>query len=241
MKRMWIIFYGILMLLIVGCAQPNIKVSQDFWQNKQKQIGVVIVAPEPAQTYRYGGEGLVDMAINNAITGGLRGYVKTLQPNNFMTISDMFVYELNKKGINAKKLNYTLNLEDYKNSDGKVDLRVLSDKEKIDTLIVFNIFQWGTNRKYGMGIIPLEAPKAYFSADGYMFDLNSSEPVNLKTKNSLWAKRLRDYKICRRDIPSPWEQEPNYENLTTALNENMENIKKMLYDDFFDFNTKNIK
>lgn len=230
MKKLNYLIVLSLTIFFISCAQKQINLNPTFWDQKEKTIGVAIINPPVAKPYRAGGEGLIDVAINNAITKELSNYLKTLTPNNFVNITDDFVNELKKRGIVAKKID-TINLDDFK-KEKTIDLRTLKDKNNIDTLIIFDINYWGTNRIYSLGVIPMEAPKSYFVASSYMLDLKDTNPVNLKTKNPLW-RYLSSAKSTRFATNGEWDQPPTYPNLTKTLDKNIEVVKNEIFENFF--------
>ncbi|MGI9305015.1 MAG: hypothetical protein ACR2RB_20265, partial [Gammaproteobacteria bacterium] len=60
----------LVVFVIGGCASKPVAVEQDFWQNTNQNIAVVVhQLPQKMGLFKEGGQGLLDIAISAAVTG----------------------------------------------------------------------------------------------------------------------------------------------------------------------------
>jgi hypothetical protein len=124
-----------------------------FWTETQHKVGVATLPPPKLGAYRAGGQGLLDMAINNAMSGSLEAHLQTVDVSRFAAVADEYVARLNERGLNARKLAQPVDLTRMKpfttggsEKFAEKDLRPLAEKEQLDTLILLSLEQCGTMR-----------------------------------------------------------------------------------------------
>ena len=218
--------------LLSACTPARIAVNPTLWQQKTARVGVAVVKyPEPA-AYKIGAQGLLDIAINAALAADLKAHLLTLKPDGFDTTRANFSSELQRRGLQARVVDTPIDLEKYEEfekPDGATgdyfdkDLKPLAGKETIDFLVLLSVNGFGTIRSY-YGFIPLGAPQGYCRVSGRMIDLHSNQLMwrTTETEEDAMVTSL-----------SPWDQEPNYPNLTLAINKAVTNAQEFLYRDFF--------
>lgn len=228
MKKILLLFA---LILLVGCSSTRIPVKNDFWGNQNKKIGIIFSeSPEP-NAYKAGSQGLLDMAINEAMSSNLETHLKTIKTDQFSGIGNIFKENFAKKGINdVVVIEDTIKFDDlyyYTRNVGKKPVKKsfssLKDKYDVDFLVVFSINRYGTLRNY-YSFIPLGAPQALFQVNGMM--------VNLLTNEYEWYLEM-DEKESTLKIDGEWDEEPDFPNLTEALYSAMDQSQSFLTSHFF--------
>jgi hypothetical protein len=216
--------------LLSGCAPARVAVKPEFWQSRNTRIGVAVATYPAGGAHKVGAQGLLDIAINSAMAGGLDGYLSKTKLPTFEPVCDGFVQELTKRGLPAKRLSGLVNpeeLPDWKGeSEEKLfgkDVAALAQAQGVDVLVLLSVRRFGTIRPY-YGFIPLGAPKGFFEVKGQM--------VDAKTNRLLWQTLIAEADASV-EAAEPWDQDPNYPNIDAALRTAIENGKAFLLREFF--------
>jgi hypothetical protein len=92
-----------LILCLTACAQPNVVMPNSFWQNHRQKIAIATFkAPNPG-LYQAGEEGLLDIAINNAMTSDLSDHLKNADVNWYYNLSNQYAAGMRKRrGVPSK-------------------------------------------------------------------------------------------------------------------------------------------
>ena len=218
----------LLTVALAGC-EKSIPLDQSFWQARSARVGVALVKyPEPS-AYRYGQEGLLDLAINEALAAPLKAFLRTADLVPFGTRAERYVARLNERGFAARRLETPLDLAQFPTFEGPGDanfdrdLRRLAEAEGLDFLVVLSIEAVGTTRDY-YGFIPLGPPRAICRAKGRLVDLRS---------NALrWQAFTAGEEAVVR-VEGDWDQPPQYPNLGRALQKAIEQAAEFLEKQFF--------
>lgn len=220
---------GLCLLVLAGCI-AKVPVQSAFWQDKQSRIGVAFVKYPMVAAHKVGAQGLLDMAINNAVAGSLEAHLRTIDVTGFSAAADQFVQKLQERGLTAKKIAEPIDINalekfqspgsgDYMNKD----LRSLAKTEEIDYLILLSIERVGTIRKY-YGFIALGSPAGFCQARGRMVDLRTNE---LK-----WSA-IQPEKEATLKVAGQWKQPPDYLNVTATVKQAVQNGATFLVTQFF--------
>lgn len=224
-------FFPVIAVLMLGCAPVKVKMNKDYWSsqsNKKAKIGIGFATPPQGGVYREGGEGLLDMAINNAASSGINHYLQSFSLSKFNEIQKTAADSLKKAGMSYKLLGEEIkldSLEKFKKPEtamgeyANLDFSSLIQKEGIDQLFLVSVHRFGTVRKY-YGFIPLGAPKATIFATGQL--------IRLKDHQVLWRDDVNEIV----EINGDWDQDPEYPNLSSALNAAMDTASKKLLSSF---------
>lgn len=213
-KFIYFCLTGIGLIFLAGCAtQPNIHLSDDFWQNHEKVIVATTKAPKPG-LYHSGNQALLEYAISNVATSStFNAYVQNSELAWYERFSRKFIAQLKQRHINAEVY------PDPINPDQKSYTDVVTH---IDTnrLLVIKLEALGSIRNY-YGVIPLGAPQAYCVMTG--------ELVTARGSQVLW----RYQSIVRQPVQGDWDQPPNYPNFRNALESAINSAQQELLDSFF--------
>ncbi|NMO13513.1 hypothetical protein HPC49_09795 [Pyxidicoccus fallax] len=185
----------------------------------------------PLQAYRGGSQGLLDEAINSAMSEGLGAHLQTLDASRFHTVADEYVEKLNAWGFSARRLPLPVDLASLpafkSESSGEFaerDLRSLGASGDIDTLILLSVYQCGTLRSY-YAFIPLGAPVAICMSKGEMIDL--------KTNAVRWRAYPEMDASVTVKVSGEWDEPPDYRNVTAAIAQAITHAQGFLVKEFF--------
>jgi hypothetical protein len=202
-----------LMALLSACAQQPVAMSSDFWNNKSATVAIVVVKAPEASMHQQGAQGLLDVAISNGASGTLNDHLKTLKFDEFDSISADLQKRLTARGMTVVGVYNEYELPKLPSMSGEgpnhkkmaqQDFRSLAATLKADRLLLITPAAVGTVRSY-YGFIPLGAPQGAF--------IVNAEIVDLKTDELLWYHTATPFT----NITDPWDEAPNFPNLTDAV------------------------
>lgn len=210
------ILAGLAVAVLAGCATPQkpIAVDPSFWQDRQAVIGVVSEKLPEADAEMTGQQGLLDVAINRGNAGKMIEQLKKLDVSRAASMTDNLASQLTRRGFKVQKLP-TLDvakLPEFK-ADANPELYAGRDfrglaSNGIDRVLVVTVEKIGTTRAY-YGFLPTSAPRALFAARGQL--------VDLKTNKLIWYDRHQSTAT----IAEPWDQEPDFPNVSAAVLKNI--------------------
>lgn len=218
-------------VLLAGCSATKISVDKEFWtKNKNDKIGIVISKKPKAGAFKQGSQGLLDMAINDAMASTLEKHLRSINIDEIKSIKDTFKTKFEAAGFtNVKFIDYELNFDSLaanKNSDknsSPKDFKTLKEKYDLDYLVIISVAKYGTIRNY-YGFVPLGAPSAYFQVNGMMIKMTSNELA--------WYREMTEEESSV-SVTGDWDQEPDYPNLTDALKSAIKKSRYIVTNDFF--------
>lgn len=224
----------VLMLGLVGCAttQKPVALDNHFWENRKPVIGIAkTTAPKP-DAFMTGNMGLLDIAINRGNAKSLITHLEKLDTAKVQTMDNEFIAQLQARGFQVKKIDQPIDLQKMQKFSGKsettqyaeYDFRNLKSND-VDYVLLLAVERVGTIRNY-YGFMPTGAPMADFKYKGYLVDLNTNE--------------LKWYvdDVSNMPISEPWDQAPSFNNVTAAVNTNLERGIDSLGNSFFGGNLK---
>lgn len=223
---------GVLLLAgLSGCSTMKpVPVSLDFWEQKDKKIAVVLhEIPEHGVFMKVGNQGLLDAAINGAMTSGVAGHIETLKADTFVEVKDIFIKELQKEGFAVVDYPKTIVLKDLEKIQVESncynrDLSVIFDETDCDNIVILHLVNFGAIRSY-RGFFPTSAPEGSSNVRGLM--------VSKVGNQILWYTGHTEAYV-KEPAMGEWDQEPDYPNLTNAVYKALERSKTSLKENFFD-------
>ena len=217
MKAAASILVAAFVVALSGCAgapQKPIAVEPAFWQDRQAVIGVAGEKMPEADAEMVGGQGLLDIAINRGNAGKMIEQLKKLNVDRAAAIPGNLSDALTRRGFKVEKLPAldVVALPEFK-AEANPELYAARDFRSLagkgfDRLLVVSVEKIGTTRTYH-GFIPTSAPRALFAARGQL--------VDLKTNKLIWYDRHQTTAA----IAEPWDQEPDFPNVSSAVLKNM--------------------
>ncbi len=214
-------------LLLVGCADPNIPLNQGFWTDKPKPV-VVVAMKKPLQADAgFSGAGLLDLAIITVVNHQFIDYVHQYELSDLDKLPDQLVQNLHQHEFKAKKYDGDIDLSQLKNSSEtdysvyeRKDFTPLGAQLNANQLLLINVNFVGSSRRY-YGVIPMGPPSAYCKIEGRL--------INLKTNRILWRfTTAQEVKVT-----GPWSQPPGYPNFSNAMNQAITQAKQAILSNFF--------
>lgn len=220
---------ALLFAAISGCAlNPAVTMNRDIWSQTDKTVGVALVTLPKAAAHRVGGQGLLDQAINEAVTESLGGYLKQLDLAPYGEAVGEIGKRLQALGFKVVEFRQPLGteaLKDFSSDDksrtyaGK-DFRGLRQQYGVDRLVLLTVLAAGTQRSY-YGFVPISKPVALLRGRGELIDLTNNE--------ILWRENVESTAA----IGGEWDQPPNYPNLTIAVQQNIRSARDRLVASLF--------
>ena len=212
-------YFTILLLILLsvglsGCAttvQPPLEISNNFWQEKDKTIGVIMSEiPEPETTI-VGASCLLCYGVASAANSSLDKHLKTVPTEDVAILKDKVVELLTKRGMKVKVLEENIEvrrLEKFKSKAVNVAQKDFSSfqTKSLDYLLVIDVHQVGAHRTYA-SYVPTSDPLSVFSGLAYIIDI--------KTNKYAWYFPFNHKKPA--DLE--WDEPPSFPGLTNSLYE----------------------
>jgi hypothetical protein len=221
---------GLLALLSACAVNRTVQMKSEFWTQTDRSVVVALAKLPDTAAHKVGAQGLLDIAINNAMADDLSTALKTITLNDsYGQARSEVVKRLQEKGIKSsftEKMIDAASLQDF-NSDDKSrsyapkDFRPMkADLGGADRLLLFTVVAVGTQRSY-YGFIPTSSPVAVLKAKGELIDLQTNEV--------LWRGQASNTAM----IADPWDQPPEFKNVNAAVQKVIEDARKAMVDKLF--------
>jgi len=225
-----VVALGLVSLLSACAVSPMVQLKPEFWTQTDRTLVVAIATLPDTAAHKVGAQGLLDIAINNAMADDLSKALKTITLNDsYGQARSEVVKRLQEKGIKSsftEKMIEAGTLQDFSSDDksrsyAAKDFRPLkADFGGADRLLLFTVTQVGTQRSY-YGFIPTSGPTAVLRAKGEMIDLQTNEV--------LW----RDQTVHTAVVADPWDQPPEFKNINAAVQKVIEAARRAMVDKLF--------
>ncbi len=197
---------------LAACAsQPkDVELNEQFWQDHTQTVAVAESTKPEAHLEKTGNQGLIDYAINSAMTSTFENHINGTDLSWMETYQASLVSELEGHYIKAVIVKTPIDitaLPQSKQDNKKYAVKTyapLSMKVGDDKLLVITLNKIGAIRNY-YGFIPSGAPSAIVDMTGRLVDINSNEIY--------WRHNAR----VVTSINGNWDQPPHYDNFNSAL------------------------
>ena len=185
--------------------------------------------PEKKAMFREGAEGLLDMAINSAVTEGINQKLNELDASPFLVIRDNFSEKLKEEGFKVVTYEDLIDLESYPQKEKKAgyspnDYSQLFEDTGADQVIIISLLGYGASRGY-YGFIPTTKPQGMAAVEGVMLD--RQHKILWNTGNSINDSFIKE------PVVGEWKQKPDYPNLLAASRRALVKSQVVLMDKFF--------
>lgn len=229
--RLSLVTASVIAATLSGCATLKpMDLKPEFWQqaNNKKVAVVVFELPKPA-AYKAGNQGLLDIAINAAVSNKFDSFVGTLQFEPYSTLAEEIEKEFDQRGfdatvikVDAKALPVLEKTPEQKKNPAifKENLAAVPELKDKDLVFIVNSGQIGTTRSY-YGFIPTSAPQGIYGGIAHL--------VEVKTNEIKWWKPVSIVK----PVNGAWDQPPSYPNVAQAVDQAIEASKKEYKNQFF--------
>lgn len=177
-------------LILSGCAsQQVVNMPDNFWDDaSNKKIAIAFVKQPEMYAHRSGGQGLLDLAINEMVTSSVEDHINTISHEKFENGKSRIAEVIKAKGGEAVILPVyydaseatELPKEQRKKGYFSYDASVVKENYNATHLMVIQTIAAGTMRDY-YGIIPTSKPRGYINADVTLVDLADNR-ITMKNK-----------------------------------------------------------
>lgn len=214
-------------LASIGCGPPHVSLPSSYYDTPDQKVAVVVLHPTGASLFKTGGQGLLDMAISEAMTGELQARLSDLDGASAMVYlaEEMFEVSLDARGVDASAASSAVqdaSLPAFESGNdvryGRLDIRGLAARAGVDQVLVLDLSQWGLSRKY-YGFIALGPPKGYSRLDAVLLDARDN--------GVLWRYAPAE----EQSIAGTWNQAPAYPNAVQAVARSLVAACNTLLDD----------
>ncbi|MHB1222263.1 MAG: putative periplasmic lipoprotein [Gammaproteobacteria bacterium] len=212
MKRYFLIILGTLFLS--GCAaEKNIQLSDAFWQQKQNKIAVAGVKPAKPGVIKVGSQGLLDMAINSAMTHKLDTHLSKTDLSWYYSLPNDMASKLKQRHVAVIVAGSGMEVDEKRTA-------IIATEHHVNDVLVMRLQAVGVIRRYS-GFIPIGAPEAYCVLKGELIDST--------TKEVKW-RHLAEVKL---PVNGEWDQPPTFPNVTSTVREAITASRQEILDSFF--------
>lgn len=208
-------------LAACASAPKDVELREQFWQDHTQTVAVAESTKPEAHLEKTGNQGLLDYAINSAMTSTFEKHINDTDLSWMETYQASLVSELEGHDIKAISVSTPIDIASLpksKQDNKKYAVKTyapLSMKVGDDRLLVITLNKIGAIRNY-YGFIPSGAPSAIVSMTGRLVDINSNEIY--------WRHNTRIVTA----ITGDWDQPPQYDNFNSALEISIETAKDEL-------------
>ncbi len=201
-------------VLLTGCAHKvDEKRFQSFWQEEKPCVTVAAFkAPEP-QLHCVGEQGLLELAINNAMNKNLNKALKTADVSAYHQMDQHFAKRLKAHKMQAEVV--PTHFESTKKNREMILKQAAGNK-----VLTLELRAAGAKRKY-LSLIPMGAPEGYCVLVGQLIDP--------KDNTLLWSHETE----INQPIQGAWDQGPHYPNLNNAMQVALQDATQEMLDCFF--------
>lgn len=207
-------------LILAGCVAPLPK--QANMVHEGQTIVVVSNKTKKPGFYRIGAQGLLDMAINHAVTHTVESHVQAMDVPDGSALREQIAQVLTKKGYKVTVESEPLDVAALPKFNGSQPHRTLGDWTQFgsdhhaDYVLLLSLSAYGAARSY-YSFIPTSKPYPISSFVGEMIDP--------KTNTEVWLDG-----VYRPGIEvDGWDTPPDYSALTQRIKEKYEeNAKSMV-------------
>ncbi|MBI5523065.1 MAG: hypothetical protein HY910_10580 [Desulfarculus sp.] len=201
--------------------------QDNFWQDRQAKIGVLVMNPAAPRAMRTGDQRLLDLAINELANNSLESHLTKLRVDDHEKFCTDFIEGLVSKGMNVQRVSLPLDVNSLSEFEAPLDgscetkdYRPYIQEAGVDKLIILSLPAMGTTRPY-YGFVPLGPPKAICMFGGKM--------IEAKTNKLLWSYFYTSILA----IPGNWDNPPQFPEVTArvfeAVNISRESVKKSFF------------
>lgn len=223
-----ILALALAVLWMTGCTTwTPTPVNPTLWQHKQMKIGVATARAPQASATKAGSQGLLDVAVNEAMASDLGTHLASLQPTRVPLMATQINARLRALGFQTVRIDEPIDTATLPERDPQVpgfyDRRIeaLASRHGVDAILILSVRQWGTIRSY-YGFIPLSDPSASFVATGQLI---------ARDGRLLWDEMAAQTGTTG---SGEWDQAPDFPNLTHAIREAEDDVMTTLGRNFFE-------
>lgn len=217
-------------LMFTGCATLKpMELQPEFWQQPNKKVAVIVYELPKSAAYKAGNQGLLDIAINNAISNKFDNFVESLQFEPYSLLAQDIEKEFDQRGFDAtvvkvevKNIPALVKTAEQKKNPAvfQMNLAAVPELKDKDFAFIVTSNQVGTTRSY-YSVVPTSAPQGLYGGIAHL--------VDIKTNEIKWWKPVSIIK----PVSGEWDQPPSYPNVSQAIDLAVEASKQEYKKQFF--------
>lgn len=227
LKLLSVIFISLTLMACALSPQKPVALSDGYYDNKERMIGVYIDNLPAADTYFPGASCLLCIAAASAANSDLTDHVRTLTTEDVLAVKAELESILTKKGVSYKFIDEPIDFSKLpKFSNGskegdfaRSDFRQLKSNLGVDKLIVVDVNQLGVIRSYS-AYVPTTDPLGYVYGYVASVDLTTNKYDQYHTLN------------VRTAVKGEWDEPTTFPGVTTAYFQSIELMKKQVLESF---------
>jgi hypothetical protein len=215
-------------VLLAGCAVQPVTKNADMVHKDQTIVVVSNTLPKPG-FYRFGQQGLLDIAINHAVTSTVASRMEALTVPGIDNVRDQVAQVLTEKGYKVVVEPTAIDVKGLPKYSGSQlhkttgDWSAWGDAHHADYVLLVSLVNYGAGRMY-YGFMPTTAP--------YPLSTMSAELVDPKTNTVVWADTVN---AGAQQVPD-WDTPPDYDVLTHRIEKTYtDNVQLMVSTVKYDF------
>lgn len=229
MKNMSIAGLAAATLLLQACSTVPTSNQTQVWSQTGKSVAIVVEPLPNTGAYKAGNQGLLDMAINSAVSGKLDGAVKAFKPTGFETLASEFEKNLVGRGLKAAIIQEDIEALPKFTKPAGQPRGVQSFKQNVaasaalnahDYVLFIDTQQVGTIRSY-YSVVPTSPPSGHYLGKGYLIDT--------KTNEIKWTQTI----TTNQAAVGKWDVPPNYSAVIQAIQGAVNQAKAVYQADLF--------
>lgn len=216
-------------MLLQACSTVPTANQKQVWAQAGKSVAIVVEPLPNTSAYKAGNQGLLDLAINSAVSGKLDSAVKAFKPNGFDTLASEFEKNLIARGLKAAIVQEDIEALPKFTKPADQPRGVQSFKQKIaasttlsahDYVLFVDTQQVGTIRSY-YSVVPTSPPSGHYVGKGYLIDTRTNE---IK-----WTQTI----TTNQAAVGKWDVPPNYTAVMQAIQGAVNQAKAVYQADLF--------
>lgn len=217
-------------LMFTGCASLKpMELKPEFWQQPNKKVAVVVYELPKSAAYKAGNQGLLDIAINNAISNKFDNFVSSLKFEPYGLLAEDIEKEFDQRGfdatvikVEAKDVPVLAKTPEQKKNPAifQMNLSAVPELKDKDFAFIISTNQVGTTRSY-YSVVPTSPPQGLYGGIVHL--------VDVKTNEIKWWKPINVIK----PVSGEWDQPPSYPNVAQAVDLAVEASKQEYKKQFF--------
>jgi len=209
----------LLSFVLVGCVNKPVRMDAALLDFPDQSIHVVVgTPPVQGKVFKEGSQGLLDVAINDAMASGTSAHLATLPAEGFEPLVNASIKQLESRNVTVTRHPESIVFADLKKrkrppkGQYKKDLSSIIESTDANYILLLHCEGYGASRSY-YGFIPTSYPQAVVTVTGVMIDREHQIQWNHSNKYLTY-------------VGENWKQPPEYPLVTDALSQTWKAVEQ---------------
>ena len=219
-------------LTVSGCASTSpVLMEPSILDEPDASFLIVTTQYTPSgKMFRKGAQGLLDIAINSAVTAPVSNFLATKNGAEFDAMVDKIEQELERRNIAVSRYDRPIDysaLPKRKTVKGEFnkDLSSIFSQTDAKYVLFLRLVGYGAERAY-FGFLPASSPEGVVYLDGAIVDRSSNLQWAINESTSLTPRFIKA-------VDGKWNEPPNYPSLDQALTDSWQKAEDGVITDIF--------